>query len=148
MWTYLGRLAANATTIVNARDYGQAIYDLHIRRQMIVIGEDMVNAAFETPVDFPPAKQIDEAIARITALEEEDSKDAQRPKMITAASFADKPVPPRDWHAKDYIPHGQVTLLTGDGAAGKSLLAQQLCASTAIGRCWLGVEWHAARPYI
>ena len=91
VWTYLGKLAANATTIVNARDYGQAIYDLHIRRQMIVIGEDMVNAAFETPVDFPPAKQIDEVIARITALEEEGCKDAQRPKIVTAASFADTP---------------------------------------------------------
>ena len=30
---YLGRLAANATTIINAEDYGRTIYDLAIRRQ-------------------------------------------------------------------------------------------------------------------
>src|SRR5512137_181019 len=33
---YLGRLAANATTIINAHDYGQTIYDLAIRRNLIV----------------------------------------------------------------------------------------------------------------
>ena len=36
---YLGRLAANATTIINAEDYGRTIYDLAIRRNLIQIGE-------------------------------------------------------------------------------------------------------------
>src|SRR3990170_8680759 len=40
---YLGRLAANATTIINAEDYGRTVYDLAIRRQLIGIGEEMVN---------------------------------------------------------------------------------------------------------
>ena len=40
---YLARLAAEATTIINAEDYGRTIYDLSIRRDLIVIGEDMVN---------------------------------------------------------------------------------------------------------
>src|SRR5215510_11744683 len=40
---YLARLAAEATTIINASDYGRAIYDLAIRRELINIGEDMVN---------------------------------------------------------------------------------------------------------
>ena len=35
---YLGRLAANATTSINARDYGRTIRDLAIRRGLIVIG--------------------------------------------------------------------------------------------------------------
>src|SRR5262245_5937308 len=42
---YLGRLATNATTIINAKDYGQTIRDLATRRELIVIGKDMVNAA-------------------------------------------------------------------------------------------------------
>src|SRR6478752_5223700 len=37
---YLGRLAANAATIINARDYAQTVYDLAIRRHLILIGED------------------------------------------------------------------------------------------------------------
>ena len=58
---YLGRLAANATTIINAEDYGRAVYDLAMRRQLIDLGEQMVNAAFDSPIDAPPAVQIEEA---------------------------------------------------------------------------------------
>src|SRR6187455_3793618 len=40
---YLARLAAEATTVINAEDYGRTIYDLAMRRSLIIIGEDMVN---------------------------------------------------------------------------------------------------------
>ena len=69
---YLGRLAANAATIINARDYGRTIHDLATRRQLIIIGEDMVNAAFDSPVDFPPKEQIEEAETRLFSLAETD----------------------------------------------------------------------------
>ncbi|MBB3998553.1 replicative DNA helicase [Aureimonas pseudogalii] len=58
---YLARLAAEATTIINAADYGRAIYDLAIRRSLIRIGEDMVNLAFDAPVDAEPKRQIEDA---------------------------------------------------------------------------------------
>jgi replicative DNA helicase len=58
---YLGRLAAEATTIINAEDYGRAIYDLAIRRNLILIGEGMVNVAYDAPVDMPPRTQIEDA---------------------------------------------------------------------------------------
>src|SRR5262247_2224785 len=67
---YLGRLAANAATIINARDYGRTVYDLATRRQLILIGEDMVNAAYDAPVDFPPKEQIEEAETRLFSLAE------------------------------------------------------------------------------
>ena len=67
---YLGRLAANAATIINARDYAQTVYDLAIRRHLILIGEDMVNAAYDSPVDFPPREQIEEAETRLFSLAE------------------------------------------------------------------------------
>ena len=58
---YLARLAAEATTIINAEDYGHTIYDLSIRRALIIVGEDMVNVAFDAPVDFSPRNQIEDA---------------------------------------------------------------------------------------
>ena len=67
---YLGRLAANAATIINARDYGRTIYDLATRRQLIIVGEDMVNTAYDSPVDFPPKEQIEEAETRLFSLAE------------------------------------------------------------------------------
>ena len=58
---YLARLAAEATTIINAQDYGRTIYDMAPRRDLIRIGEDMVNVAFDAPVDFAPRAQIEDA---------------------------------------------------------------------------------------
>src|SRR5436853_1174863 len=67
---YLARLAAEATTIINAQDYGRTIYDLALRRDLIAIGEDMVNVAFDAPVDFAPREQIEEAERRLYDLAE------------------------------------------------------------------------------
>jgi replicative DNA helicase len=67
---YLARLAAEATTVINAEDYGRTIYDLSIRRALIVIGEDMVNVAFDAPVDFAPRNQIEDAERRLYELAE------------------------------------------------------------------------------
>jgi replicative DNA helicase len=69
---YLGRLAANATTIINASEYGRTIYDLATRRALIVIGEDMVNTAYESAVDQPPKTQIEEAEGRLYTLAEQN----------------------------------------------------------------------------
>ena len=68
---YLGHLAAEATTIINAYDYGQTIYQLAVRRQLILIGEDMVNTAYDSPVDLDPAEQIEEAEGRLYSLAEQ-----------------------------------------------------------------------------
>src|SRR3974390_3470821 len=65
---YLARLAAEATTIINANDYGRAVHDLAIRRELIQIGEDMVNVAFDAPVDFAPRDQIEDAERRLVDL--------------------------------------------------------------------------------
>lgn len=67
---YLARLAAEATTIINAQDYGRTIYDLATRRDLIRIGEDMVNLAYDAPVDFAPQTQIDDAERRLYELAE------------------------------------------------------------------------------
>ena len=69
---YLGQLAANAATIANVREYDRTIRDLATRRELIVIGEDVVNAAYDSPVDFPPKEQIAEAEARLYSLAESD----------------------------------------------------------------------------
>jgi replicative DNA helicase len=67
---YLARLAYEATTIINAEDYGRTIYDLSIRRNLITIGEDMVNIAYEAPVDMAPRDQIEDAERRLFELAE------------------------------------------------------------------------------
>jgi replicative DNA helicase len=67
---YLGRLAANATTIINAEDYGRTVYDLAVRRQLIEIGEVMVNTAYDSPIDAHPSVQIEQAEQQLYELAE------------------------------------------------------------------------------
>ena len=67
---YLARLAAEATTVINAEDYGRTIYDLAVRRNLITIGEDLVNGAYDAPVESSPRDQIEEAERRLYELAE------------------------------------------------------------------------------
>ena len=67
---YLARLAAEATTIINAADYGRMIYDLSVRRNLISIGEEIVNVAFDAPVDHSPREQIEAAERQLYAVAE------------------------------------------------------------------------------
>ena len=62
---YLARLAASSITIINARDYGQTIHDLFLRRQLIDIGEDTVNEAYEPEIDDQATNQIERAEQRL-----------------------------------------------------------------------------------
>jgi replicative DNA helicase len=67
---YIARLAAEATTIINAVDYGRTIYDHAIRRDLIEIGEEVVNNAYDAPVDFAPRAQIEDTERKLYALAE------------------------------------------------------------------------------
>ncbi len=67
---YLARLAAEATAIINAEDYGRTVYDLAIRRDLILIGEDVVNSAYDAPVELSPRDQIEEAERKLYAIAE------------------------------------------------------------------------------
>jgi replicative DNA helicase len=67
---YLARLAAEATTIINAEDYGRTVYDLSIRRDLITIGEGMVNLAYDAPVDATPQSHIEDAERKLYELAE------------------------------------------------------------------------------
>jgi replicative DNA helicase len=85
---YLARLAAEATTIINAQDYGRTIYDLALRRDLIHIGEDMVNVAFDAPVDFAPQAQIEDAERRLYELAESGRYDGGFQRFAQALSVA------------------------------------------------------------
>jgi len=67
---YLARLAGEATTVINAQDYGRTIYDLAVRRSLIGIGEELVNEAYDSPVESSPRDQIEEAERRLYELAE------------------------------------------------------------------------------
>jgi replicative DNA helicase len=114
---YLARLAAEATTIINAADFGRQIYDLAIRRELIGIGEDMVNVAFDAPVDFAPRDQIEDAERRLYDLAETGKYGGGFQRFETALTTA------VDMAARAYMRDGKLSgLATGlkdlDGKMG------------------------------
>ena len=50
------------------------------------------------------------------------------------------PPTPREWTVENLVPAHEVTSLYGDGGVGKSLLAQQMATSVAMGKKFLGLE--------
>jgi RecA-family ATPase len=59
-------------------------------------------------------------------------------KIIDPTQWHGKTIPSRDWIVPGWIPTRCVTLLYGDGGAGKSLLTMLLLTATALGGEWLG----------
>ncbi|HXP77427.1 MAG TPA: replicative DNA helicase [Stellaceae bacterium] len=62
---YLARLARSVVTIINAEDYGRTIYDLYLRRELITLGEDVVNEAFAHDLERDAVNQIEVAEKRL-----------------------------------------------------------------------------------
>ena len=85
---YLARLASEATTIINAYDYGRSVYDLAMRRELISIGEDVVNVAYDAPVDSSPRDQIEEAERRLYQIAEAGRYDGGFQRFSDALKIA------------------------------------------------------------
>jgi RecA-family ATPase len=58
--------------------------------------------------------------------------------FLDPTTWAGQPIPPRRWLVPHRIPLANVTMLNGDGAAGKTTIALQLAAATVRGTDWLG----------
>src|SRR5690348_11591216 len=144
---YLARLAAEATTVINAEDYGRTIYDLSIRRDLIHIGEDMVNVAYDAPVDFAPRNQIEDAERRLYELAESGRYDGGFQKfsqaLTTALDMAAKAYQRdgklsgistglRDLDAKmGGLQHSDLIILAGRPGMGKTSLATNIAYNVA-----------------
>jgi RecA-family ATPase len=69
-------------------------------------------------------------------------------RVIDPAKWEGKPVPPQEWVVRELIPAKTVTLLFGDGGAGKSTIAIQLSIARDIGRDWLGMVPEIGRTLV
>ena len=67
---YLVRLANAAVTVIDAGHYGQVIFDLAVKRELILIGEDVVNTAYDGEVEEDSSAQIEQAEQRLFSLSE------------------------------------------------------------------------------
>jgi RecA-family ATPase len=78
-----------------------------------------------------------EAATADTTTESKAPDDAQPLPFINIIGWQDGPVPERAWIVKDRIPERAVTLLSGEGSVGKSILALHLGVAVVLSRDWL-----------
>lgn len=98
-----------------------------------------------TTLDEPPGlweematAEPDPAPAAATVRDKTKSFE-QEWRAITPSLLHGREVPERRWIVKDWLPKRQVTLNYADGGIGKTLLALQLMAATALGEKWCGL---------
>ena len=56
---YLSTLLTKATAIIDIADYAKVVYDLALKRQLVIIGEDIVNTAYKTDQKRNAEQQIE-----------------------------------------------------------------------------------------
>ncbi len=65
---YLADLASSVVTILSVQDYARTIFELHLRRELIAMGEEMVNEAHQHDLDVPATDQIEGAERKLYEL--------------------------------------------------------------------------------
>ena len=84
---YLARLAGAAATIINAEDYGRAVHDLYLRRELITLGEDVANDAYRQDLEDSPREQIERAEKKLFDLA--TTGQAERGFQVFSAALTD-----------------------------------------------------------
>lgn len=144
---YLADLAASVITVVNTEDYARAIYDLHLRRELITIGNDVVNEAFAHSLDKDTFDTIEEAEGRLFKLAESGETKASfvtlRDSIMKSIERAEKAFNAkgavtgvttglRDVDAKlGGLQNSDLLILAGRPSMGKTALATNIAFSAA-----------------
>ena len=106
------------------RDWPREKQDAHFSETMLAreMAERIGSAGVSDPEYRPPGIPLPEL------------------QVVSAASFEGIAPPERSWIVAGLIPDRTVSMVTGDGATGKSTLMLQLAAAAAAGVPWIGTN--------
>ena len=74
--SYLAEIIARSSAIIDILDYGKIIYDLHLKRKLVVIGQDIVNNAYKIDDEKLANRQIEEAESELFNLSNQGTSDS------------------------------------------------------------------------
>ena len=147
---YLAKLQSSYVTIINAADYGRTIHDLYLRRELIALGEDVVNDAFEQDLDVSAVQQIEGAEQKLYNLAEVGQSEggfrAFKSAVIEAVEMAEAAMK-RDSHVAGVstgfrdldkllggLHHSDLVILAARPSMGKTSLATNIAYNAASSR--------------
>jgi hypothetical protein len=103
-------------------------------------------SAMEQAEDHGPDVGFQDFVERVEPPAEKAPADPDNIwRAIYPSIFHRIAVPERQWIVENWLPKRQVTLNYADGGIGKTLLAMQLQASTALGSTWCGLAVEQCR---
>ena len=85
---YLAQLVGSVISIINTEDYGRKIYDFYLRRQLIDVGENIVNDAHTYDLDVSASNQIEVAEKKLFDLATVGNQERGLQSFSTALNFA------------------------------------------------------------
>jgi hypothetical protein len=139
---YLARLAAEATTVINAPDYAKVIRDLAIRRHIIVAAEDCAIAAKSAAVDVPAEAIAEDTIKRISEIGVRggtgSNEAAPQIRPLTAAEFLQLELPSRQKILAPWVPEKGLVMVYSPRGMGKTLFGMSSAYVIGIGGSFLG----------
>lgn len=83
---YLNKLVTLSMMVINPLDYGRIIYDLAVRRNLIQIGEEVVNNAYDSSLEYDASQQIEHAEGKLYNLASEGINDKSFVKIAVSLS--------------------------------------------------------------
>jgi RecA-family ATPase len=96
----------------------------------------LTDICFDAP-EWSPESTADEKPDSGTDTKSTDDEPAPPLPFINIGAWQDRQVPERIWTVQDRIPGNNVTLLSGEGSIGKSILSLHLSTAIVLGKDWL-----------
>jgi replicative DNA helicase len=78
---YLELLEREAVTLAEAQKHGRIVYELSLRRELILLGEEIANAAYDSRPDIASRDQIEHARNQLKNLSENGGYDKDEPLL-------------------------------------------------------------------
>ena len=144
---YLVDLAANIVTIFNVQDYARLLHDLFLRRQLIELGTDVVNDAFQHDLERTATNQIESTEAKLFELARNGQTDrgfVKLEKALAASIKTAEEAHKRDGHITGVttglrdmdrkmggLQRSDLLILAGRPSMGKTALATNIAFNAA-----------------
>ena len=120
-----------------ARERNDRILDMYRNDELFVLPDDS-EELLELSRQF--SRYAKDRKAKPAALRAANDNDIIPLPIVNVSTWAHQDPPERAWFIDGLIPAGTVTLLSGDGGVGKSLLALQIAIASALGIDTLGLN--------
>jgi hypothetical protein len=140
---YLVSMARAAPAIPNVKDYARILIDLATRRELIRIGENIIDAALTAPIDLSAAVQIEEASKALDLMRQPVEGDGG--SCFTLSDWLARDIPTPDLLLGEILSTTTRMMIVAPTGLGKTNFTMMMGMSVSAGRDFM--HWTVPRPH-